>query len=97
MTLPRQNKELTAVGELLKWLGVLILITCFEFGNRADLWSDKSRCKHAPPPDFGKTGMSRQRFDDLWRCVEWSCCPATRPDDMSSEHCRWCLVQDFID
>ena len=29
--------------------------------------------------------------------MEWSYQPVERPDDMSSEHYRWCLIQDFID
>jgi len=31
------------------------------------------------------------------RLTAWSYQPITRPDDMSSEHYRWCLIQDFID
>jgi len=95
--LPHHDKQTTTIGELLKWFGVLILATRFEFGSRADLWSEKPRCKHIPAPDFGKTGMSRQRFDDLWHHMEWSYQVPQRPDDMSSERHRWCLVQDFID
>jgi len=91
------NKEPTTLGELLKWFGVLILTTRFEFGNCSELWSHIPRCKYIPAPDFGKTGMRRNRFDDLWRFMEWSYQPPTRPDDMSSEHYRWCLVQDFVD
>ena len=97
LILPQHNKALTTLGEMLKWFGILILITRFEFGYRADLWSQVPRCKYIPAPDFGKTGMSRQRWDDLWRHMEWSYQPITRPDDMSSEHYRWCLIQDFID
>jgi len=97
VALPRANKTATTMGEVLKWFGVLMLITRFEFGNRAELWSDKPRCKYIPAPDFGKTGMSRQRFDDLWRYMEWSYQPVERPQDMSSERYRWCLIQDFLD
>jgi len=91
------DKQTTTIGELLKWFGVLILVTRFEFGSRADSWSEKPRCKYMPAPGFGKTGMSRQRFDDLWRHMECSYQVPQRPDDMSSERHRWCLVQDFID
>jgi len=97
VALPLANKTGTTMGEVLKWFGVLMLITRFEFGNRAELWSEKPRCKYIPAPDFGKTGMSRQRFDDLWRYMEWSYQPVARPEDMSSERYRWCLVQDFLD
>jgi len=93
----QHNKPPTTMGEVLKIFGVLILITRFEFGNRADLWSEETRCKCVPPPCFGNTGMSRQRCDDLWCFAEWSYQPYPQPGDMSSEHHRWCLVQDFID
>jgi len=95
--LVRNKKAPTTVGELLKWFGVLMLITRFEYGTRAEVWSDIPRCKYIPAPNFGQTGISRQRFDDLWRFMEWSYQPYPRPEDMSSEHWRWCLVQDFID
>ena len=95
--LPLHNKDPTTMGELLKWFGILILVTRFEFGSRAELWSNKPRCMYIPAPDFGKTGMSRDRWDELWRYMEWSYQPVERPDGMSSEHYRWCLAQDFID
>jgi len=53
------GKDPTTLGELLKWFGVLILITRFEYGNRAELWSETPRCKHIPAPALGKMGMSR--------------------------------------
>jgi len=66
-----QNKRPpTTVGELLKWFGVSLLITRFEFGNCAELWSDNPKCKYIPSLSFGKTGMTRQRFDDLWSFME---------------------------
>ena len=34
---------LTTKGEVLKWFGLLILMTRFEFGDRASLWG-KSMC-----------------------------------------------------
>ena len=97
IALSRAKKKPTTMEELLKWFGVLMLVTRFEFGNRAKLWSDKPRCKCIPALDFGKTGMSRQQFDDMWRFMEWSYQPPERPDDMTSEHYRWRLIQDFID
>ena len=44
------DKQITTVGELLKWFGVLILITRFEFGDRASLWSLESHNKYIPRP-----------------------------------------------
>jgi Transposase IS4 len=101
----RTSKELednglqpTSVGELLKFMGVLILITRFEFGARASLWSTVARNRFIPPPNFGHTtGMSRERFDSLWRFVVWSQQPKQRPEGMSHEEYRWALVQDFVE
>jgi hypothetical protein len=45
------------------------LITRFEFGERASLWSTNREHKNIPPPAFGKTGMSNRRFDDLHSSV----------------------------
>jgi len=94
--LATHDKGATAARELLKWFGVLMLVTRFEFGNRADLWSETSRCKCIPGPSFGKTGRSRQRWGDLWRFMEWSHQPFPRPQTMSSEHWRWSFIQDFV-
>ena len=98
------SRKLTAVGkprlttgELLKWFGVLILITRFEFGERDHLWRTKSSCKYIPTPNFGeRTGMTRDRFNDLFRYMVWSKQPSQRPEGMSSEAYRWMLLQDFV-
>ena len=87
----------TTMGEILKWFGVLILITRFEFGSRASLWSTTSQTRFVPPPCLGETtGMSRNRFDELWRHCILSEQPAERPLDMSHEAWRWMLVDDFV-
>jgi Transposase IS4 len=84
-------------GELLKWFGVLLLVTRFEFGERKELWSTTSRCKFIPAPNFGeRTGMTRDRFHTLFRYMVWSTQPSERPDGMSSEAYRWLLVEDFV-
>jgi len=72
-------------------------ITRFEHENHAELWSEKPQSKHVLAPDFNKTGMSFPWQDDLWGFMEWSYQWFPHSEDMSSEHCRWCLVQDFID
>ena len=84
-------------GEILKWFGVLLLITRFEFGSRAALWATTSRCKYIPAANFGeKTGMTRDRFAALLRCMVWSEQPPERPEHMSSEQYRWLLVEGFV-
>ncbi len=59
-------------SELLKFFGVLILMTSFEFTSRASLWSSVAPMKYQPAPHFGLTGMSRHGFDDLFRAIRWS-------------------------
>jgi hypothetical protein len=51
-------------GELLRFIGVLLLSNRFEFGSRASLWSTIGS-KYIPAASFGKTGMARSRFDAL--------------------------------
>ena len=84
-------------GELLKWFGILLLITRFEYGERAQLWSNRSHCKFIPAPNFGeKTGMTRERFHAIFREMVWSVQPPERPETMSSEQYRWLLIEDFV-
>jgi len=84
------DKKLTTVGELLKWFGVLLLITRFEYGDRASsLWSPESNCQFIPTPSLGRTGMSRPRFDELFQFMEWSEQPKERPDGTPSKQYCW--------
>jgi hypothetical protein len=92
-----KGKNPTSTGEMLKFFGILILATRFEFGSRRSLWSTTAVSKYVPAPSFGKTGMSRNQFDDIWSCVVWSLQPDSRPEDMSHEAYRWKLVDDFVD
>ena len=77
--------------------GILILSTRYEFGSRASLWSINPFSKYRPAPAFGKTGMSRARFDDLWGCLSFSEQPATRPETMTSEQYCWLLIDGFVE
>ena len=96
--LAQKGKKLTTKGEIVRFLGVCILITRFECpGGRRTLWSKKPISKYIPAPALGKTEMSRPRFDDLWSCIRFSRQPEHRPAGMSSETYRWSLVQDFVD
>jgi hypothetical protein len=95
--LTKKRRRLTTVGETIKFLGVLILTTRFEFGRRSSLWSTSQFSKYRGAPCFGKTGMSRVRFDDLWASIAFSEQPATRPESMTSEQYRWLLVDGFVE
>jgi len=75
---------------------VIILATKFEFDDRRSLWATTATSKYIPAPLLGKTMMSRNRFDDLWRCIRFSNQPSVRPPDMTAEQYRWRLVDDFV-
>jgi len=92
-----KGKNRLTVGELLKFFGVMILATRYEFGDRKSLWATKSSCKYVPAPAFGKmTGMARDRFDDIWNNIVWSTQAKERADDESHEGHRWKLVEDHV-
>ena len=59
----------TTKEEIIKWFGIIILATRFEFGDRASLWYTVFQSKYRYDPAFGKTRMNRHWFDMLWRHV----------------------------
>ena len=60
-------------GSLIKFFGIIILGTRFEFLSRSDLWSTESVSRFVEAPKFGEmTGMSRNRFDKICRCIRFS-------------------------
>jgi hypothetical protein len=93
----KKKKELTR-QELLRWVGVCMLIASINFrGDRRKLWEGGgATSKYLPSYNLGVTGMSRNRFYDIWYAVRWSCQPPKQPDGMSSEQYRWMLVEDFV-
>ena len=90
------RKNYTTAGEIVKFFGVMLLVTWFEFGSWASLWSNMSTNKYIPAPLFGLTGMPRKWFDDLWMCIRFSDQPCNHPSEMTLEQYRWRLVDDFI-
>ena len=90
------SKPTTTKGEMLRFFGVVILATKFEFDNRRSLWATTATSKYIPAPLFGKTNLSRNRFDDLWRCIRFSDQPSVRPADMTAEQFRWKLVDSSV-
>jgi hypothetical protein len=93
----KKKKELPR-QELLRWIGVCMLIASINFhGNRRKLWEGGGAAsKYLPSYDLSATGMSRNRFDDIWYAVRWSRQPPEQPDGMSSEWYRWMLINDFV-
>ena len=92
----KHSMRTTTIGEILKFFGVWVLSTRFEFGSRSSLWSNIAPSKYVPAPAFGKTGLSRNRFDHLWRHIRFSDQQDTRPEGMSSEIFRCKLVDNFV-
>ena len=90
------RKTYTMAGEIVKFFGVMLLVTRFEFESRASLWSNVTTNKYIPAPSFGQTGMPRKQFDDLWMCIRFSEQPCNHPSEMTSEQYRWRLVDDFV-
>ena len=87
-----------SMSELMKFLGVCILITRFQFSSRRNLWSTTATSKYVPAFRLGQlTGMSRNRFDEIWSCLRWSHQPDERPPGMSHAAYRWMLVDGFVE
>lgn len=85
----------TTAGEVLKFIGVLILATRYEFGARAELWETKARNPYLAAPAFGeRTGLTRCRFDALWSCLTFSEQRGRGGDD--SEQSRLELISNFV-
>ena len=96
--LREQQKRETSVNELYKLFGIIILITRFETTSRAQLWSTVSQNKYIPAVELGSmAGMPRQRFDDLWSTLRWSCQLKERPQGVLHVEHRWMLINDMVD
>ena len=48
-----RSKKLTE-GELIRFIGLIILATRFEFGSRRELWSQTKKTKYEEAPEFGR-------------------------------------------
>ena len=82
--LHEKGNNLLDERESYKLFGIIILITRLEFTSREKLWSPTSEYKYIPAVKLGKmTGMSRNRFDDIWSKLRWSDQPDVRPPEMS--------------
>ena len=90
------RKNYTMAGEIVRFFGAMLLVTRFEFGSQASLWSNTSTNKYIPAPLFGLTGMPRKQFDDLWMCIRFRDQPHNNPSEMTSEQYHWRLVDDFV-
>ena len=92
------DQEQLDVGEFLKFIGVMILTTRFDFGDRRELFQVKAMSPYIPPPMINNTsGMSRKRFEEIWASLTFSTVPKVRSSTMSSAEYRWKHVDDFVD
>jgi Transposase IS4 len=82
-----------SVGTLLKFLGVLVLMT--RFGKRHDMWKPSPTSNYIPEPAFGKTGMSRNSFDEISAWIRFSDQPKTQWELSAVRYC-WKPVNDFV-
>jgi Transposase IS4 len=97
INLRKNNIKQTTIGEIIKLFGVFLLITKYEFQSRRSLWSSSPSTKYEVAPGFGKTGMSRDRFDKLLTNLRFSKATAVRPEGMGHETWRWRKVDDFVE
>jgi Transposase IS4 len=89
--LAETNKKLVSreastmdLPELFRFFGICILITRFQFEKRHDLWSVSTGSQYVPAPNFGSTGMSRNRFDEIWSVITFSAHEPEIPEGMLS-------------
>ena len=81
---------------IIKWFGIIILATRFEFVDRDSLWSNVSKSKYRSAPDFCNTSINRHCLDMLWRHFLWINQPDVRDEGTSHEAHRWKLVEDLV-
>jgi Transposase IS4 len=93
--LERESNEMS-IAELLRFFGVCILVTRFKFGRRRELWGANTGSKYIPTANFAATGMTRDRFEEIWSVLTFSHQEPVRPHGMSSAAYRWTLVDDFV-
>ena len=92
LELQRRDKQLTTSGEILRYFGVLVLMSRFEFGPRRELWQTTSQNKYVPVPNFTRI-IPYHRFEMLRMCIRYSHSGGT--GDVDGDN-RWSLVDDFV-
>ena len=94
--LTKRKKKTTTEGEMLRFFGILILMTRIRCRDRRDLWKSGSEYKYQPSYGFGATGLTRMRWEDIWQSLCFSKQPVERPANMTHADHRWMLVDDFV-
>jgi Transposase IS4 len=89
----QEKRAHISVGELLPFFGVSVLPS--RFGKRHDLWKTGPTSKYIPVPMFGKTSMSRNRFDEISVGIRFSDQPKSQREVSSVRYCSK-FVNDFV-
>ena len=93
----KEEKPMT-IGEMVKFMGLCIIITRFQFSLSRYLWSKIAPSKYVPAFKLGHlTGTTRNRFDTIWICLRWIHQPNQREEGMTHVQYIWLLVDNFID
>ena len=92
VNLGRLCKSMTSSQEILRFFGILVLMTRYEYGNRRNLWTTTVTNKYIAAPSFARI-MPHHRFKTLRHCIRFSHCPHSDDDDRVN---RWSLVDDFV-
>ena len=93
----KHKREINRPG-FYKLLGIIILITQFEFTIRYSLWNRAPISKYIPAPNIGITsGMSSPLVDELWRALQWSEQPKEISEGVSHSYHRWVLIDDMVE
>jgi Transposase IS4 len=53
----------TSSSEILKYFGIMVLATRCQFSRRRDLWNTVPKSPYEIAYNFGRTGMTRHRFE----------------------------------
>ena len=83
-------RRVTSSGEVLRLLGIFVLISRNEFPDRRSLWSATSESKNMAPLRLGRL-MSRKRFEELVDCICFAGSVSSEDTD------RWADVTGFIE
>ena len=86
------------IPEFYKLLGIIVLITRFEFTTIYSLWIRAPISKYIPASKLGMTtGISRPKFDELWVALRWSEKPKEIPEGMPHVEHRWMIIYDMVE
>ena len=87
----------TTRWEVIKYIGVIILIARYELSLYHDTWYSRSHCKYIKPPGIGNTGLMRPRCDNIYPCIEFPIQQQKIPEGININDCECKFVNDHIE